>query len=202
MRKGHIAGIFCTTALLMSLGAPANASTEPTTPPPTQEEIEARISSIEQPAVREATQALYDAIIADGRNVLSLRTVDYEPAAGEISTRASLPSDCGMSVIVSATGGVIYNDTTTSCGTQFSSVKTNLGIKGQNPYNPFDQNTVRDVSFYNYNNTVATRGTSFACPNSNETKWFAISTGELVRNGTTYYTPSVYDETSSVNCGW
>jgi len=187
---------------LMPLGTSANASTEQAPPAPTQEEIEAQISSIEKPAVREATKALYDSILADGRDVLSLRTVDYEPAADQISTRASLPSDCGMSVIVSATGGVIYNDTTTSCGTRFSSVKTNLGIKGENPYNPFDQNTVRDVSFYNYNNTVATRGTSFACPNSNETKWYAISTGELVRDGTTYYTPSVYDETGSVNCGW
>ncbi|MGD2203491.1 hypothetical protein [Microbacterium maritypicum] len=52
------------------------------------------------------------------------------------------------------------------------------------------------------NNTVATRGTSYACQNSNQTKWYAISNGELVRGGTTYYTPSVYDVTGTVNCGW
>ena len=202
MKIRNILGAMGAAAVLLSLGSPAYASDDQTPPPPpTQEEIASQIAEIETPAVREATQDLYEAILADGREVLAVKTVGFTPAEGEVAARA-LPSDCGMSVFVSTVGSVVYNDTTTSCGSTFSSVKTHLGIKGENPYNPFDQKTVKDVTFYNYNGTVATRGTSYACQNKNETKWYAISNGELVRGGTTYYTPSVYDVTGNVKCGW
>ncbi|WEK59775.1 MAG: hypothetical protein P0Y60_10375 [Candidatus Microbacterium colombiense] len=107
-----------------------------------------------------------------------------------------------MSVFISYAGRVVYNDTTTSYGTKFTSVKTRVGIRGENPFNPFDQKTVRDLTFNNYNGTVATRGTSYACMNSNQTKWWATSTGVLVRGGVTYTTPAVYDVTATVKCGW
>lgn len=185
--------------VLLSVGAPAYANEEQP-PAPSEEEIASQIAEIGAPAVREATQDLFEAILQDGREVLSMRTVGFAPAEGQAAARA-LPSDCGMSVFVSHVGGVVYNDTTTSCGTAFTSVKTHLGITGENPFNPFDQN-VRDVTYYNYNGTVATRGTSFACQNNNLTKWYAISNGELVRGGIKYHTPSVYDVTGTVSCGW
>ena len=195
-------GVVGVATVLLSLATPAHATDDDVTPPPpAQEEITTEIAGIENPAVREATEDLYAAIVAEGRQVYSVSTVEYVPAGGGVAAR-SLPSDCGMSVFVSVSGKVVYNDTTTSCGSAFSSVKTHLGIKGQNPYNQFDQKTVKDVTYWNYNSTVATRGTSYACPTANETNWFAISNGELVRGGVTYYTPSVYDDVNVNGCGW
>jgi hypothetical protein len=77
-----------------------------------------------------------------------------------------------------------------------------LGITGENPYNPFDQNTVRDVTYSASSVASVTHATSYACQNENQTRWWAIGVGTLVRGGTTYYTPAVNDVTSVIRCGW
>lgn len=202
MKIRNVIGTLAAAVFLVGLGSPAQATESDPSAPPSPQEIDAEIDAIEVPAIRESTEALYTDLVAQGHEILSLSSVGFEPAEGQTSARA-YPTDCGMSVFVSRANQIIYNNTVTSCNASFSSVQHNLGIKGENPYNPFDQKTVKNVSYTAYNKASVTHSTSYACQNSNQTYWYAISNGTLVRNGVTYYTPSsVYDVTAQVACGW
>ncbi|KDA06671.1 hypothetical protein DC31_08545 [Microbacterium sp. CH12i] len=189
------------TASLLGISMPAQASENDAPPPPSPEVIAAEIAAIDSPEARAAAEQLYAQAIDDGREVLGVAGGSYVAEEGDVAAR-SLPSDCGMSVLASRSGTVIYNDTLTSCSGSFSSLTHHLGITGENPYNPFDQRNVQNRYFYWYNRTSAANSVQYTCANTNLTNWWTLGEGTLVRNGTTYYSPAVYDTVSVVYCGW
>ncbi|WP_322411018.1 hypothetical protein [Microbacterium invictum] len=202
MKISRVALLSAAGAISISLVAgPAQATTE-TDEPPTPEEISAEIASIESSAARDAAQDLYEELVADGHVVGDVATSTYVPVDGDEVQSRSYPTDCGMTVFVSRVNNIIYNNTTTGCNAAASSIRHQVGITGRNPFNSFDSNEVRNVTYTAYNTASANHGTSYACENSNQTNWVATSYGTLVRNGVTYETPGVYDIINFQDCGW
>ena len=174
-------------------------------PPATEEELQAEIAQITDPATREIAEDILDEMLEETDAIYGLTVVPYEPVAGETSTDVSaraLPAGCGMGVAITRQGNTIQNWTTSSCSSgNWSTVQHAMRIVATHPFT-FQQWTVRTST--STHGAAASYGSAigYGCVNTNLTNWSVNTKGYMNKGGVNYETPYVTDSFGlSQHCG-
>lgn len=169
-----------------------------------QAAIDATLATIEEPVHQERVRAWMEEATADGSEIISAHTGDYESAAAEGAAQRAYPSGCGLYVLILRYQQTITNDSLTSCLTPYTFLTHQMRITAYHGVFGTPKE-VTGVRTYNYaGGTSQSQDLSWTCANHNQTRFDAITKGVMAKNGQEYTTPLVYDtfDQGNIDCGY